>query len=195
MLNHLDELINFSLTNLDDEHIAVGRAWAEAIGKCVNGGIVVNRFQEQEAGVTAAKREVEVRIDKNVDCTVSRLRTLTQPPPRLAAGRGGGLQPEEQEEEPLRCRRWTLHKVPAPEERPAGGGRLLLHLDPRVHQVLSKLVQEGENGRNSKDLIVLAFTLCDSLRSSQRTIPLLHTNANLFCGSLFSPHARHAGRW
>jgi hypothetical protein len=82
MLHHLDDLINFSLSNLDDEHIAVGRTWAETIGKCCNAAVVVNRFQEQEAGVTAAKREVE---DEEADSsTKSKKKSITGDGPGLS---------------------------------------------------------------------------------------------------------------
>ncbi|GMH75493.1 hypothetical protein TL16_g06779 [Triparma laevis f. inornata] len=59
MLHHLDELLNTSLVNLDDESVAVGHCWAEAVGVAVNASIAVQKLHDAEATVAAAKREVE----------------------------------------------------------------------------------------------------------------------------------------
>ena len=77
MLTHLDELLNVSLVNLDDESVAVGQAWAQAIGKAVNSSIVVQNVKAKEAGVNAAKREVEDEEADN-DKTKVKKRTTSE---------------------------------------------------------------------------------------------------------------------
>jgi hypothetical protein len=59
MLHHLDELLNTSLINLDDESVACGHQWAATVGVAVNASIAVQKLHDAEATVKAAKREVE----------------------------------------------------------------------------------------------------------------------------------------